>query len=78
MEQEKKNSIISGFSDRRTGILEVYNKAKSDLEVLNKDIEEQITVNTSEMNRIAEENKELSKLKTNNESTIKAFAKLFK
>lgn len=76
--EEKKTSTVSGFSERRTGILEVYNKAKADLETLNKDIEDQIAANTSEMERISLENKELSALKSNNESTIKVFAKLFR
>lgn len=41
MEQmKKKTSTVSGFSERRTEILEVYNKAKADLEVLNKDIDD--------------------------------------
>ena len=56
----------------------MYNKAKADLEVLNKDIDDQIAANTSEMERISLENKELSALKSNNESTIKVFAKLFR
>lgn len=76
--EEKKTSTVSGFSERRTGILEVYNKAKADLEALNKDIDDQIAANTSEMERISSENKELSTLKSNNESTIKVFAKLFR
>ena len=76
--EEKKTSTVSGFSERRTGILEVYNKAKADLETLNKDIDDQITANTSKMERISSENKELATLKFNNESTIKVFAKLFK
>ena len=71
-------STVSGFSERRTGILEVYNKAKADLETLNKDIDDQIAANTSEMERISSENKELATLKSNNESTIKVFAKLFR
>lgn len=75
---KKKTSTVSGFSERRTGILEVYNKAKADLEALNKDIDDQIAANTSEMERISSENKELSTLKSNNESTIKVFAKLFR
>lgn len=75
---EGKTSTVSGFSERRTGILEVYNKAKADLETLNKDIDDQIAANTSEMERISSENKELSALKSNNESTIKVFAKLFR
>lgn len=76
--EEKKTSTVSGFSERRTGILEVYNKAKADLETLNKDIDDQIAANTSEMERISSENKELATLKSNNESTIKVFAKLFR
>lgn len=56
----------------------MYNKAKADLEALNKDIDDQIAANTSEMERISSENKELSALKSNNESTIKVFAKLFR
>lgn len=75
---EEKSSIVSGFSERRTEILEVYNKAKADLEVLNKDIDDQITANTSEMKRISLENKELATLKSDNESAIKVFAKLFR
>ena len=75
---KKKTSTVSGFSERRTGILEVYNKAKADLETLNKDIDDQIAANTSEMERISSENKELATLKSNNESTIKIFAKLFR
>ena len=75
--EEKKTSTVSGFSERKTWILEVYNKAKADLETLNKDIDDQIAANTSEMERISSENKELATLKSNNESTIKVFAKLF-
>ena len=56
----------------------MYNKAKADLEALNKDIDDQIAANTSEMERISSENKELSALKSNNESTIKVFTKLFR
>ena len=70
--------VLSGFSERRSGILKVYEQAKSDLETLNTDIQNQISANTEEMNRIAAENKQLANLKSNNESTIKAFTKLFR
>ena len=74
----KKTDVLSGFSERRSGILKVYEQAKSDLETLNTDIQNQISTNTEEMNRIAAENKQLANLKSNNESTIKAFTKLFR
>lgn len=76
--RKKKTDVLSGFSERRSGILKVYEQAKSDLETLNTDIQNQISANTEEMNRIAAENKQLANLKSNNESTIKAFTKLFR
>lgn len=68
----------NSFAERRNGILEGYNKVKNDLEVLNNDIQEQIDTNNVEAQRLAQENKELAALQTNNSSTIKALARLFK
>ncbi len=68
---------VQKFTERRNGILETYNKVKNDLEVLNADIDQQIESNEAELKRIQIENKELSALKGNNNSTIKAMAKLF-
>lgn len=76
--EEKKNALIEQFSKRRTDVLEVYNKAKGDLENLNKDIQSQIDANNVEVSRIAEENKQLESIKSSNKSTIKVFEKLFK
>lgn len=69
---------INSFAERRSGILEGYNKVKNDLEVLNKDIQDQIDTNKAEADRLAQENKELAALQTDNSSTIKALARLFK
>ena len=68
---------VQTFSERRNGILETYNKVKNDLEALNADIDQQVESNKAELERIQLENKELSALKGNNNSTIKAIAKLF-
>lgn len=68
---------IQKFTERRNGILETYNKVKNDLEALNADIDQQVESNEAELERIQLENKELSALKGNNNSTIKAIAKLF-
>lgn len=68
---------VQKFTERRNGILETYNKVKNDLEALNADIDQQVESNKAELERIQLENKELSALKGNNNSTIKAIAKLF-
>lgn len=68
---------VQTFSERRNGILETYHKVVNDLETLNADIDQQVENNKAELERIQQENKELSSLKGNNNSTIKTLTKLF-
>lgn len=65
------------FAERRNDILGVFNQAKEDLEKLNDDIQDQINTNNEEAARIAQENRELSNLKSGNNTAIKMFKKLF-
>lgn len=68
---------VNTFAERRTSILEGYNKVKNDLEVLNTDIQKQVEANQAEVARLAQENKELLVLKGDNTSTIRVIAKMF-
>lgn len=66
------------FKQRRERILATFSQAKSDLETLNADIDAQINENNAAIAQIQSQNQELSALKTNNDSSIKVFAKFLK
>lgn len=66
------------FSARRNAILADYEKVKNDLTVLNDDIQVQIESNENEMQKLAQQNKELASLQTSNKSTINVISKMFK
>lgn len=69
---------VNDFSARRNAILADYEKVKNDLTVLNDDIQIQIESNESEMQKLAQQNKELASLQTSNKSTINVISKMFK
>ena len=69
---------MTNFKERRESILEVFNKAKEDLECLNGDIQNQIELNQAQILALTNQNAELSALKVSNESAIKTFAKFFR
>lgn len=52
---------MTNFEERRSSILGVFQKAKEDLEALNKDINDQINENTQAINSL---NKGNTRLKT--------------
>ena len=56
----------------------MFNQAKSDLEALNADIQNQIEANQQQIAALSSQNQELAALKSNNESSIKTFSKFFK
>lgn len=68
---------MTNSQERRESILEVFNKAKEDLECLNGDIQNQIESNQAQIIALTNQNAELSALKVSNESSIKTFAKFF-
>ncbi len=69
---------MNNFKSRRESILGVFNQAKSDLECLNQDIQNQIEQNQAQIAALNSQNTELTQLKTSNESSIKTFSKFFK
>lgn len=66
------------FQQRRDTILSQFAQAKADLETLNSDIDTEIEKNKSVISTLTSKNTELASLKSNNESSIKAFAKFLK
>lgn len=69
---------MATFQQRRDTILSQFAQAKSDLEVLNSDIDKEIEKNKAEISSLATKNTELASLKTSNESSIKTFSKFLK
>lgn len=69
---------MATFQQRRDTILSQFAQAKSDLEVLNGDIDKEIEKNKAEISSLATKNTELTSLKTSNESSIKTFSKFLK
>lgn len=69
---------MTNFEERRNSILGVFQKAKEDLEVLNKDINDQINENTQTISSLNEENTRLKNLITQNEKSANVFKSLFK
>ena len=64
------------FQQRRDTILSQFAQAKADLETLNSDAE--IEKNKSVISTLTSKNTELASLKSNNEGSIKTFAKFLK
>lgn len=69
---------MTNFEERRTSILSVFQKAKEDLEALNKDINDKINENVQTISSLNEENTKLKNLITQNEKSANAFKSLFK
>lgn len=65
------------FQQRRDTILSQFAQAKADLETLNSDIDAEIEKNKS-ISTLTSKNTELASLKSNNEGSIKTFAKFLK
>lgn len=63
------------FQQRRDTILSQFAQAKADLETLNSDIDAEIEKNKSVISTLTSKNTELASLKSNNEGSIKTFAK---
>lgn len=70
--------MITNFSQRRESVLNVFNKAVGELNILNDDIDETIKDNESTVATLQAQNKELKELKTSNNKTISFFSKIFK
>ena len=66
------------FQQRRDTILSQFAQAKADLETLNSDIDAEIEKNKSVISTLNSKNTELVSLKSNNEGSIKTFAKFLK
>ena len=66
------------FQQRRDTILSQFAQAKADLETLNSDIDAEIEKNKSVISTLTSKNTELASLKSNNEGSIKTFAKFLK
>ena len=69
---------MENFKERREKILGVFTQAKSDLEQLNRDIDETIKNNNAQIIALQTANSNLQQLKAGNESSIKGFAKFIK
>lgn len=69
---------MTNFEERRNSILGVFQKAKEDLEALNKDINDKINENTQTISSMNEENTKLKNLITQNEKSANVFKSLFK
>lgn len=69
---------MTNFEERRTSILGVFQKAKEDLEALNKDINDKINENTQTISSLNEENMKLKNLLSQNEKSANVFKSLFK
>ena len=69
---------MTNFEERRNSILGVFQKAKEDLEALNKDINDQINENTQTISSLNEENTRLKNLISQNEKSANVFKSLFK
>ena len=69
---------MTNFEERRNSILGVFQKAKEDLEALNKDINDKINENTQTISSLNEENTKLRNLITQNEKSANVFKSLFK
>lgn len=61
------------FKERRDTILSQFEKAKSDLQILNNDIDNEINKNKENIQSLLQKNEELKSLKTTNKSSIKKF-----
>lgn len=69
---------MSNFEERRSNILSVFQKAKEDLETLNKDINDKINDNTQTISRLNEENSKLKSLIVQNGKSASSFKNILK
>lgn len=69
---------LSQFTQSRESILGIFAKAKTDLEKLNEQISEEIEGNNSKIKSLSDENNSLSALKSQNNTALVSFSKLFK
>ena len=69
---------MTNFEERRNSILGVFQKAKEDLEALNKEISDKINENMQTIVNLNEENTKLNNLIIQNEKSAKAFKSIFK
>lgn len=69
---------MENFKTRRENILNMFSQAKKDLEQLNAEIDVAIAGSKEKIATLQAEISDLSSLKTNNENSIKSFAKIFK
>lgn len=69
---------MTNFEERRNSILGVFQKAKEDLEVLNKDINDKINENMQTINSLNDENTRLKNLITQNKKPARAFKNILK
>lgn len=66
------------FKSQRNGIIAIFEKAKKDLEALNVSIKNQMGINTTRINNLKSENKELKSLKTKNNFSFRFFSLFFR
>jgi hypothetical protein len=69
---------LSQFTQTRDNILGVFQKAKQDLEELNKNISVEIADNEARIQTLQRDNASLLSLKQQNASDLSFFSKLFK
>lgn len=69
---------MSNLEERRSNILSVFQKAKEDLETLNKDINDKINDNTQTISLLNEENSKLESLIVQNKKSARAFKNILK
>lgn len=69
---------MESFKTRRENIMNMFSQAKKDLEQLNTEIDVAIAGSKEKIAALQAEISDLSSLKTNNENSIKSFAKIFK
>lgn len=68
---------MNNFKERRDSILALFSEAKTALEDLTTDINEQIKTNQAEIAYLSSQNAELSSINTKNAASIKALSKFF-
>lgn len=69
---------MKDFLQRRESIFGVFSKAKSDLEQLNVEIQDEIDANSKKIQELLTANTGLYEIKDDNTRSINVFKKLFK
>lgn len=74
--KQKKKIMLNELIKKRDSILDVFKQAKSDLEGLNVEIDNEISKNEETLRAIQEEQKGLNNLRQSSNSSIKNLSKI--